>query len=274
MFHATQNVIPAFTSEAGSCLTSANWQEVQVTAASYSLEHLLYKPGYDVLKKITDLAHYLNWSGGIVLNAMSLVANKEGVSVLKSPYDGAKITLSCFDLLELIRNLKPNAVALPKNIVHHSPQIWSHWNEAITPFLHVHDLEKQELVRTHGAYFNVSSNQLDWKQLERWSHIPRYVAGDFDPVLIRSLRAHKVDFIETNEPAKSAMQGKVYSRAGHVDLADENTRMLFETIDTDCACPTCSQQFTKAYIHHLLQHTPLLCQRFLIQHNMFYIQTL
>ena len=47
--------------------------------------------------------------------------------------------------------------------------------------------------------------------------------------------------------------------------------MQFETIDPECTCPTCSQQFTKAYLHHLLQQTPLLCHRLLIQHNVFWM---
>lgn len=272
MFAAVQSFIPVLTSEAGLCLTTENWQEVNVTAASYSLESLLYKPGKDILKKIKDITQYLVWPGVIVLNAISLAANKEGFFVLKSPYDGSKITFTFFDLLELIQHLKPNAVILPKNIIHDCPQFWGHWHDSIFPFFHVDDVEKQSTDQSHGVYFNADVSKLSWEQLDQWSCVPRYVIGHFEPKLIQNLRDKGIEFIETDEPAKAAMQGKVYSWPGNVDLMDAKTQMQFETIDAECTCPTCAQQFTRAYLHHLLQHTPLLCQRFLIQHNVFYVQ--
>ncbi|KTD41980.1 tRNA-guanine transglycosylase [Legionella parisiensis] len=271
MLAAIQNVIPVLTSEAGLCLTTANWHEVKITAASYSLEHLLYKPGQDVLEKISDLARYLGCLGKVVLNAMSLVANREKVYVLKSPYDGSKVRLTSEKLIDLIHHLKPNAVILPQNILRDFPQIWSNWDDAIVPFIHVNDLEKNEVVKAHGVYFNVL-DELNWKQLDQWSHLARYAIGRFDPELIKRLHDKGIGLIETDEPAQAAAQGKVYSQEGTVDLTDSKTQMQFEMIDADCVCPTCSQQFTRAYLHHLLQHTPLLCQRFLIQHNVFHVQ--
>ncbi|WP_115701187.1 tRNA-guanine transglycosylase [Legionella sainthelensi] len=272
MFAVTQNFIPILTSEAGLCLTAKNWQEVNITAASYSLESLLYKPGMDVLKKITDIGHYLAWPGFVIFNGMSLRVNKEGLFVLKSPYDGSKIKLSLFDLLALIHQLNPKAVILPKNIMNHFPQFWDHWNSAIFPFFHQNDVEKQNINQLYGVYFNTEENGLDWEQLAHWSNIPRYVIGSFEPGLIHELSHEGVAFVETDEPAKAALQGKVYTQSGTIDLTDLNTQMQFEPIDIKCICPTCSQRFTRAYLHHLLQHTPLLCQRFLIQHNVFYVQ--
>ncbi|ARM34919.1 tRNA-guanine transglycosylase [Legionella longbeachae] len=272
MFAVTQNYIPILTSEAGLCLTSKNWQEVNVTAASYSLESLLCKPGIEVLKKITDIGHYLACPGFVIFNGMSLVVNKEGLVVLKSPYDGSKIKVTLFDLLELIQHLNPKAVILPKNILNNVPQFWDHWNGSIFPFFHQNDVEKQNISQPYGIYFNAENSKLDWEQLARWPNIPRYISGSFEPGYIQELTHQGVEFVETDEPAKDALQGKVYTQSGAIDLTDLNTQMQFEPIDAKCICPTCSQQFTRAYLHHLLQHTPLLCQRFLIQHNVFYVQ--
>ncbi|KTC89769.1 queuine tRNA-ribosyltransferase family protein [Fluoribacter dumoffii] len=271
MLTAVQNFIPVLTSEAGLCLTTANWQEAKVTAASYSLEQLLYKPGQELLKSIDDLSHYLVCPGITVLNALSLRSNKEGVYVLKSPYDGSIIKFTSKDLIHLVQHLKPAAVILPANILQNFPEIWDNWNDEIIPFLHAQELKNQQLSQPHGVYFNVL-DEVDWEQLERWSHLPRYVTGCFDAELVWRLGNKGIGFIETDEPAQAAMQGKVYSHAGDVDLTDSKTQMQFELIDADCVCPTCSQQFTRAYLHHLLQHTPLLCQRFLIQHNVYYVQ--
>lgn len=271
MLDVVQNFIPVLTSEAGLCLTKANWQEVKVTAASYSLECMLYKPGQDVLEKISDLTHYLACPGTMVINAASLVANKEKDYVLKSPYDGSKIKFTLAELIKLIQHLKPNAIILPKNTMRDFPQIWDNWDDAIVPFFHVNDLEKHNVLRPHGVYFNVL-HEVNWEQLDQWSHITRYIMGSFDPELIQQLHHKGIGFIETDEPAQAAMQGKVYSQAGTVDLIDTKIETQFKMIDEDCGCPTCSQQFTRAYLHHLLQHTPLLCQRLLIQHNVFYAQ--
>ncbi|KTD74011.1 tRNA-guanine transglycosylase [Legionella tucsonensis] len=271
MLAAIKSFIPVLTSEAGLCLTTANWQEVKITAASYSLEHLLYKPGQDLLEKISDLALYLACPGAQVINAMSLIANKEKVYIFKSPYDGSRVKLTAEKLIELIHHIKPNAVILPQNILRDFPQIWDNWNDAIVPFIDANDLEKYEVVTSHGVYFNVL-DELNWEQLEQWSHLTRYIIGRFDPELINRLYDKGIEFIETDEPAQAATQGKVYSQEGIVNLTDSKTRVQFEMIDADCVCPTCSQQFTRAYLHHLLQHTPLLCQRFLIQHNVFYVQ--
>lgn len=271
MVNAGQNFIPVLTSEAGLCLTAENWQEAGVRTASCSLESLLYKPGLELLIKINKLGKYLGWQGNIILNTMTLKVNREGIFVLKSPYDGSRVTLGLKDLFAVIQHLKPQAVILPQNIIRDYPQIWDNWNDSTTPFIHAGDLEGQSLSRPHGVYFahSLSSN---WQQRERWSHLPRYAIGHFDPESIQNLLQEGVGFIESDEPARVAMYGTVYSRSGSVDLTDKSVQMLFEPIDSHCACPTCTQHLTKAYLHHLLQNTPLLCQRFLIQHNVFYIQ--
>ena len=108
------------------------------------------------------------------------------------------------------------------------------------------------------------------EQLKRWSHVPRYVTGHLSLDVMKLLKNEGVEFIESDEPALAAMQGMVYSQQGTVNLREDLTEMQFEAIDADCACPTCSAQLTKAYLYHLLLHTPLLCQRFLIQHNVYY----
>jgi len=278
MVIAVQNFIPVLTSEAGSCLTTANWQEINVSTLSCSLESLLFKPGQALFKqkKIADLSHYLGWSGSIVLNAMMLKSNKDGIYLLSSPYDGSKIKLTSLELIEFIGRLKPDFVILPKNIILDYPEICDNWTDAIMPFFSAEVLQQYDISISHGVYFNLNStaefrfNEVNRDLLDRWSHLPRYVTGMIDLEIMQQLKAKGVEYIETDVPAKLAVQGMVYSQSKIVDLKDSMTQMQFETIDPDCSCPTCSQKLTKAYLHHLLQHTPLLCQRFLLQHNVYY----
>lgn len=267
MFAAVQNYIPLVTSEAGLCLTTENWQAAKVDAVSYSLEFLLYKPGLALLQNIPDLPAYLGWPGAIILNASALKANREGVYCLKSPYDGSKIKLTALQLIELLQHLRPDAVILPVNILQDCPQLWELWRVPILPFFNTDDLQSQTVPHPHGAYFQYAHDL----PLEQWAHIPRYVMGSINPDAIRHLRAMGLQYIESDVPADAAFHGTVYSQTGEVDLTRSSTRMEFETIDTACTCPVCAQQLTKAYFHHLLQHTPLLCQRFLIQHNVFWM---
>lgn len=88
-------------------------------------------------------------------------------------------------------------------------------------------------------------------------------------VMQNSIHYAGVEYIESDKPALDGYNGIVYEASGTFCIQDEAQRLQFEIIDTSCACPTCSQGFTRAYLHHLFQHTPLLCQRLLIQHNSF-----
>lgn len=273
MLDVMQNFIPRATSEAGLCLTPANWQEAGISSITYYLDSLLIKPGYDLLKQIPRLAQYTGWPGTLILNAAMLKANREGIFTLISPYDGSKLKLSYTQLIEIIQQLKPDAVILPSNIVQECPDIWEHWNDSIIPFIAADDLLKQELSRTHGVYVhwdNSMSNDAFLAETKRWAHLPRYVTGQLSLDLMSYLKKEGIEFLESDEPAASAMQGLIFSQKGIVNLTEEHTAMQFETLDADCTCSTCSQQLTKAYLHHLFLHTPLLCQRFLIQHNVYY----
>ncbi len=275
MLDREQNYIPVMTSDAGLCLTADNWQEVKIKTMSFHLDSLLLKPGYDLLKKIPDLARYMGWSGSVVLNATKCVAKKGGTITLTSPYDGSKLKLSYEQLAELIQHIKPRAVLLPSKIMREFPQLWDNWNDAIIPFLAAEDVSIQELQRIHGVYFNqnhLSAANILVEQLERWSALPLYIIGHSELESLDELRKEGTVWVESDAPAAMAMRSLVFSQQGILQLTEDIYAMQFEPVDTTCVCPTCSQQLTKAYLHHLYLHTPLLCQRFLIQHNVYYAQ--
>src|ERR1700733_3126340 len=128
MLDRVQKYIPIITSEAGLCLSVANWQEVKIKTISFHLDSLLLKPGYELLKKIPDLAQYMGWSGAMILNATKCVANKAGIIILTSPYNGSKLKLTYDQLVELIQHIKPDAVLLPSKITKAFPKLWDNWN--------------------------------------------------------------------------------------------------------------------------------------------------
>ncbi|MFI4963634.1 MAG: hypothetical protein ACHP6H_07250, partial [Legionellales bacterium] len=144
--------IPVLSSEAGSCLTPANWKELGIKTASYTLESLLVKPGLELLNQIHNLKDYLGWSGALILNASALEVNKAGVYVLRSPFDGTKITFEPIECIRLINHLMPDAVLLPNKMVNDCPDNWVDLNEAIIPFIHAEDRSQQPILRPHGIY--------------------------------------------------------------------------------------------------------------------------
>ena len=76
----------------------------------------------------------------------------------------------------------------------------------------------------------------------------------------------------SDRPAQDALQGRVYQSDGLLSLQDPLYALDFQWLEAHCACPTCQQGFTRAYLHYLLQSTPLLCQRLLMMHNVFWIR--
>jgi queuine/archaeosine tRNA-ribosyltransferase len=79
------------------------------------------------------------------------------------------------------------------------------------------------------------------------------------------------DGLISDAPADNALHGWIYSATGMSAVMDKMNALRFTSLDEGCLCPTCKAGFTWAYLHHLYQHTPGLCQRLLIQHNVHYV---
>lgn len=259
-----KNFIPVLSSESGACLTLANWQEIAVETVAYYLDELLMKPGFSLLNNLADLRSYCGWQGTIVVNATRLKANNNGLYSVRSRFDGSTITITEDELLALLLKLQPEIAILPQRftLAHRSelsakiPNIFSVENEATGSYL----------------VYDKQSPWPDFIQQLRRVEKPIYLAGEFDCLQLDELIDEGVEFIESDKPASDAFAGHVYTADGTIALLDSAMTEQHLVIDEECTCPTCEQEFTRAYLHHLLMHTPLLCQRFLIQHNAHYYQ--
>lgn len=78
-------------------------------------------------------------------------------------------------------------------------------------------------------------------------------------------------FWASDEPAQHAMHGMIYQAEGQYNLLAPEFTQDFNLLAEGCACPTCQQSLTRAYLQHLLQNTALLCQRFLLIHNVYWL---
>lgn len=259
--------VPVLTSEAGLTLTTLNWQEVNVHAVVYYLDALLLKPGLALLKELSDFSSYVNWSGPIIINASRLKANREGIMTVISSFDGSKVRLDFEQLVDLIHHLQPQGVVLPAGIIRAYSSIWQRWDKKIIPYVPFNDLESANLPDSYGVSFDMEHVE----SLQEHSGHPRYVQGNLNLDKVKALSLAEGDLIESDEPARMAMHGLMYTGNQVLDLKDEAYVSDFRMIDSQCQCPTCSAQLTRAYLHHLLLHTPLLCERFLIQHNAWFV---
>ncbi len=273
-------MIPTLTTPAGSCLTTKNWQEAGVQRASYSLAHLLVKPGLAYLKTLPKWEFYSGWEGDWVLNASMPAPNSEGNFVFRSPYDGTRITCSVTDIVDIIMHLKPQEVVVPKGFYCVKEDVLSALTEVTSLVIPICDKAYYSSQSIHGIYyfFDPMSQPKDIVDLvaqhqTQYPDLVCFLAGSLSFPLIKKLYQSALNakiMLESDYPARDGFEGIVYCQEGMIDLREKDYSMQFECIDSACQCPTCEQPFTKAYLHHLLEHTPLLCQRLLIQHNAYY----
>lgn len=265
--------VPLLSSQAGSCLTMKNWQAANVTTVAFNLADLLMKPGLAVLNLLTSIHHYCGWSGPLILNGMSLLPNREDIYTVRSTYDGGVVRINVETLFALISQLKPNLIILPPGSARHFQQFWQHLPADIIPyFSHQDDLSM--VTGESGQYVDAESfdSMNDLLQLANTIETPLYIKNNHDILQFKSLLKRENCLIESNSPAQDAMTGFLYSKSGRINILNSAMREAHHIIDSECQCKTCSQQLTCAYLHHLLQHTPLLAQRFLIQHNVFFLK--
>lgn len=265
--------VPTISTPAGSTLTAANWQDSGVQMISCALESLLMKPGYDVLMKLDNLASYLGWDGPVVLDASLPFNRKENLFKHRSLYDGQILRHTNEQIMALIASLKPTHVILP---------------ESFSDFKSVRESlpENRQVFGSLTGFFenNAANNDgyiykiLHTDQLETSLNLddtrPSYISGAFEPGHIGVLTRLGATYIESDKPADDGLHGRVYTPSGTIVISDPVFEKAFDRLDAGCECPTCAAQFTRAYLHHLFSQTPLLCQRLLIQHNIYYLMTI
>lgn len=235
--------IPIATTSAGSTLTWQNWQDCGIQTLAFHLDALLIKPGMDVLRSFQSLRDYTGWSGKHILNVCCRGKHKNGVLTLASPFDGARVSVTYDDLCALIIHLAPDQVIVPIWL----EEIWlsNPYHESMNTWLACHASMYQSERASSSVYVVDEVEQ---------SALPQF--------------ASQVWF-ESDRPAQDALAGFFNTEDGHLNISDSVHEQSFIALDVHCACSVCTQGLTRAYLHHLYQHTPLLAYRFLMMHHVF-----
>lgn len=117
---------------------------------------------------------------------------------------------------------------------------------------------------------NQMSQILQWTNEILPEDKPRHLLGISEPDDIFAAIEQGIDTFDCVSPTRVARTGSAYTYEGRVNVTTAKYRQRFEPIIEDCKCYTC-QNYTCAYIHHLLKVKESLAGTLLSIHNEYFI---
>ncbi|OYT59189.1 tRNA guanosine(34) transglycosylase Tgt [Euryarchaeota archaeon ex4484_178] len=100
---------------------------------------------------------------------------------------------------------------------------------------------------------------------------PRYLMGVGSPMDIIKSVMEGVDVFDSVYPTRNGRHGTALTWKGRVNLKKSEYRNDHRTLDEDCSCYTC-ENFTRAYLYHLIKEREILGMRLLTLHNICFMQ--
>ena len=99
---------------------------------------------------------------------------------------------------------------------------------------------------------------------------PRYLMGVGSPLEIVESVMRGVDIFDSVFPTRNGRHGTAITWQGMLNLRKSDYRTDTRPLDEECSCPTC-QNFTRAYLHHLLREKEILGMHLLSLHNVCFM---
>lgn len=124
-----------------------------------------------------------------------------------------------------------------------------------------------------GSYVKEDlDSAVGWVCAELPENKPRHLLGIGEPEDLLSGIEKGVDLFDCVQPTRLGRTGTIYTKAGKINLANEQYRNDFSTPD-DCDCYTCSH-YTKAYLSHLFRAREMLGASLASLHNLHFLHKL
>lgn len=101
---------------------------------------------------------------------------------------------------------------------------------------------------------------------------PRHLLGIGEPEDLFMAIENGCDLFDCVAPTRIARNGQVYTETGKMNLNNSKFREDFSKLD-NCHCYTC-QNFTRAYLAHLVRSKEMLAGTLLSIHNLYFINNL
>ncbi|WP_061213232.1 tRNA guanosine(34) transglycosylase Tgt [Syntrophomonas wolfei] len=99
---------------------------------------------------------------------------------------------------------------------------------------------------------------------------PRYLMGVGAPEdLLEGVRLG-VDMFDCVLPTRLARHGTAYTAGGKITVRNALYAADFSPLDAGCSCYVC-QNYSRAYIRHLIKAEEILAQRLISYHNLFFL---
>ena len=98
---------------------------------------------------------------------------------------------------------------------------------------------------------------------------PRYLMGVGTPVNILEAVYRGVDLFDCVMPSRNARHGHLFTWDGIININNAKYELDDAPIDKTCTCPTC-QNFSRAYLRHLMKANEMLGMRLAVMHNLHF----
>ena len=102
---------------------------------------------------------------------------------------------------------------------------------------------------------------------------PRYLMGVGKPADIVGSVLRGIDMFDCVLPTRSGRTSQAFTRRGTVNLRNARHADDPRPLDNKCSCPTCND-YSRAYLHHLVKTGEILGAMLLTWHNLHYYQEL
>ena len=99
---------------------------------------------------------------------------------------------------------------------------------------------------------------------------PRYLMGVGSPDYLIEGAIRGIDMFDCVLPTRLGRHGTILTNHGRVIARDSKFAEVFEAPDKECNCFVC-QNYTSAYIRHLLKSKEMLGQRLCTWHNISFL---
>ena len=98
---------------------------------------------------------------------------------------------------------------------------------------------------------------------------PRYLMGVGTPANILVGVYRGIDLFDCVMPSRNARHGHLFTWEGIININNAKYELDDSPIDSTCNCPTC-QNFSRAYIRHLMKANEMLGMRLAVMHNLHF----
>ncbi len=113
---------------------------------------------------------------------------------------------------------------------------------------------------------------INWALKHLPENKPRHLLGIGYLKDIKKIVQSGIDTFDCIVPTHYARHGTAFTSQGKIDLTKSKYLKDFSPLDKNCSCPTC-QNYTKAYITHLLKAKEITALRLLTIHNLYFFNS-